>query len=225
MARQADGRILVAGRSTAAGAVVARLRATGALDPDFGGDGRVTLPGGGQRECRARAAGRPDRRRGQRERQRDDDRRRACSQRLARHDVRRRRHRDDRLRLARRPRPRRGAAAGRQDRRRRLHAGRRGRRGRAPQRRRLSRHDVRRRREGDRRLRRRDVRQRGCAPAPTAGSSSPASGPAATTSRWRACWAEHMRAVRAGRHGGRTRPPAAPPPEPEESRCPTHGSS
>jgi uncharacterized delta-60 repeat protein len=47
MARQADGRILVAGRSTAAGAVVARLRATGALDPDFGGDGRVTLPGGG----------------------------------------------------------------------------------------------------------------------------------------------------------------------------------
>jgi uncharacterized delta-60 repeat protein len=47
MARQVDGRILVAGRSTAAGAVVARLRATGALDPDFGGDGRVTLPGGG----------------------------------------------------------------------------------------------------------------------------------------------------------------------------------
>jgi uncharacterized delta-60 repeat protein len=47
MARQANGRILVAGRSTAAGAVVARLRATGALDPDFDGDGRVTLPGGG----------------------------------------------------------------------------------------------------------------------------------------------------------------------------------
>jgi uncharacterized delta-60 repeat protein len=47
MARQADGRIVVAGRSTATGAVVARLRATGALDPDFGGDGRVTLPGGG----------------------------------------------------------------------------------------------------------------------------------------------------------------------------------
>jgi uncharacterized delta-60 repeat protein len=47
MARQADGRIVVAGRSTTAGAVVARLRATGALDPDFGGDGRVTLPGGG----------------------------------------------------------------------------------------------------------------------------------------------------------------------------------
>jgi uncharacterized delta-60 repeat protein len=47
VARQADGRILVAGRSTAAGAVVARLRATGVLDPAFGGDGRVTLPGGG----------------------------------------------------------------------------------------------------------------------------------------------------------------------------------
>jgi uncharacterized delta-60 repeat protein len=47
IARQANGRILVAGRSTAGGAVVARLRATGALDPDFGGDGRVTLPGAG----------------------------------------------------------------------------------------------------------------------------------------------------------------------------------
>lgn len=47
MARQANGRILVAGRSSAGGAVVARLRADGALDPDFGGDGRVTLPGGG----------------------------------------------------------------------------------------------------------------------------------------------------------------------------------
>jgi uncharacterized delta-60 repeat protein len=47
MARQANGRILVAGRSSVGGAVVARLRATGALDPDFGGDGRVTLPGGG----------------------------------------------------------------------------------------------------------------------------------------------------------------------------------
>jgi uncharacterized delta-60 repeat protein len=46
LARQANGRILVAGRSTVAGAVVARLRATGALDPDFGGDGRVTLGGG-----------------------------------------------------------------------------------------------------------------------------------------------------------------------------------
>jgi uncharacterized delta-60 repeat protein len=47
IARQADGRILVVGRSSVAGAVVARLRATGVLDPDFGGDGRVTLPGGG----------------------------------------------------------------------------------------------------------------------------------------------------------------------------------
>ncbi|HEX5900289.1 MAG TPA: hypothetical protein VFY32_12875 [Solirubrobacteraceae bacterium] len=47
MVRQADGRIVVTGRSTAAGAVVARLRATGALDPDFGVGGRVTLPGGG----------------------------------------------------------------------------------------------------------------------------------------------------------------------------------
>jgi uncharacterized delta-60 repeat protein len=47
MARQADGRILVAGRSSPGGAVVARLRATGALDPDFGSGGRVTLPGGG----------------------------------------------------------------------------------------------------------------------------------------------------------------------------------
>jgi uncharacterized delta-60 repeat protein len=47
MAVQANGRILVAGRSSAAGAVVARLRANGALDPDFGAGGRVTLPGGG----------------------------------------------------------------------------------------------------------------------------------------------------------------------------------
>ena len=46
VARQANGRIVVAGHSTVAGAVVARLRATGALDPDFNGDGRVTLPGG-----------------------------------------------------------------------------------------------------------------------------------------------------------------------------------
>ena len=45
MARQANGRILVAGRSTIAGAVVARLRTNGVLDPDFGGNGRVTLPG------------------------------------------------------------------------------------------------------------------------------------------------------------------------------------
>ena len=47
LVRQANGRILVAGQSSAAGAVVARLRANGALDPDFGADGRVTLPGGG----------------------------------------------------------------------------------------------------------------------------------------------------------------------------------
>jgi uncharacterized delta-60 repeat protein len=43
MARQADGRILVAGRASPGGAVVARLRATGALDPDFGAGGRLTL--------------------------------------------------------------------------------------------------------------------------------------------------------------------------------------
>lgn len=47
MARQANGRILVAGSSSIVGGVVARLRANGALDPDFGGDGRVPLPGGG----------------------------------------------------------------------------------------------------------------------------------------------------------------------------------
>src|SRR4051812_19131915 len=47
MARQANGRILVAGRSSAGGAVVTRLRANGVLDPDFGGSGKVTLPGGG----------------------------------------------------------------------------------------------------------------------------------------------------------------------------------
>jgi uncharacterized delta-60 repeat protein len=43
MAHQADGRILVAGRASPGAAVVARLRATGALDPDFGTGGRVTL--------------------------------------------------------------------------------------------------------------------------------------------------------------------------------------
>jgi uncharacterized delta-60 repeat protein len=47
MARQANGRILVAGGSSVGGAVVARLRANGELDPQFDGDGRVTLPGGG----------------------------------------------------------------------------------------------------------------------------------------------------------------------------------
>jgi uncharacterized delta-60 repeat protein len=47
LARQADGRLVVAGRSSAAGAVVTRLRPDGALDPDFDTDGRVTLPWGG----------------------------------------------------------------------------------------------------------------------------------------------------------------------------------
>jgi uncharacterized delta-60 repeat protein len=46
MARQADGRILLAGRSTTAGAVVARLRPNGAPDPDFAGDGKLTLGDG-----------------------------------------------------------------------------------------------------------------------------------------------------------------------------------
>ena len=46
IARQANGRILIAGRSTTAGAVVARLRANGVLDPIGGGDGRVTVGGG-----------------------------------------------------------------------------------------------------------------------------------------------------------------------------------
>jgi uncharacterized delta-60 repeat protein len=48
MARQANGRILIAGLSrptqigaTTGGAIVARLRANGALDPDFDGDGRL----------------------------------------------------------------------------------------------------------------------------------------------------------------------------------------
>jgi uncharacterized delta-60 repeat protein len=45
IARQADARILVAGQSSAVGAVVVRLRTNGALDTDFDGDGRVTLPG------------------------------------------------------------------------------------------------------------------------------------------------------------------------------------
>ena len=52
MARQANGRILVAGLSSPTfptdetlGAIVTRLRAIGELDPDFAGDGRLTLPG------------------------------------------------------------------------------------------------------------------------------------------------------------------------------------
>jgi uncharacterized delta-60 repeat protein len=48
-ARQADGRIVVAGRSLGSGAVVARLRANGTLDPDFDGDGRLMLPGAAKR--------------------------------------------------------------------------------------------------------------------------------------------------------------------------------
>ena len=47
LARQSNGRILLAGRSTTEGAVIARLRPNGALDPDFAGDGKLTLPGGG----------------------------------------------------------------------------------------------------------------------------------------------------------------------------------
>jgi len=47
MARQRNGRILLAGHSTVAGAIVARLRAGGALDPDFGDGGRLTLGGNG----------------------------------------------------------------------------------------------------------------------------------------------------------------------------------
>ena len=56
IARQANGRILVAGRSVptttgavvaVGGGVVARLRTNGTLDPDFDGDGRLMLPGGG----------------------------------------------------------------------------------------------------------------------------------------------------------------------------------
>ena len=56
MARQADGRILVAGRSSPSGAVVARLRATGVLDPDFGSGGARDAPRGRQPQRRARAA-------------------------------------------------------------------------------------------------------------------------------------------------------------------------
>src|SRR5689334_5639911 len=43
MARQANGRIVIAGRASPGGAIVARLRANGSLDPDFDGGGRVTL--------------------------------------------------------------------------------------------------------------------------------------------------------------------------------------
>src|SRR5262245_984517 len=47
-ARQADGRIVVGGRSSHGGAVVARLRANGTLDPDVDGDGRLMLPVDGE---------------------------------------------------------------------------------------------------------------------------------------------------------------------------------
>jgi uncharacterized delta-60 repeat protein len=56
MARQADGRILVAGRSSSGGGVVARLRATGVLDPTSATGGRVTLPGAAASTASARAA-------------------------------------------------------------------------------------------------------------------------------------------------------------------------
>lgn len=44
MARQANGRILIAGSSDVSGGVVVRLRSTGVLDPDFNG-GHVSIPG------------------------------------------------------------------------------------------------------------------------------------------------------------------------------------
>jgi len=52
MARQANGRIVVVGRSSPTfptdetlGAIVTRVRANGELDPDFAGTGKITLPG------------------------------------------------------------------------------------------------------------------------------------------------------------------------------------
>jgi uncharacterized delta-60 repeat protein len=47
MARQANGRIVIAGRTDPGGAVVARVRTTGVLDPDFATDGRLAFHGGG----------------------------------------------------------------------------------------------------------------------------------------------------------------------------------
>ena len=65
MARQANGRILVAGLSrpteigaTTGGAIVARFRANGLLDPDFDGDGRLMFGTGSVRAVLAQ----PDRR-------------------------------------------------------------------------------------------------------------------------------------------------------------------
>jgi uncharacterized delta-60 repeat protein len=52
MARQANGRIIVVGRSLPTfpqdetlGAIVTRVRSNGELDPDFAGTGKITLPG------------------------------------------------------------------------------------------------------------------------------------------------------------------------------------
>ena len=74
MARQANGRILIAGSSDVAGGVVVRLRTTGVLDPDFDG-GHVSIPGAVDAERGVRAAGPQDRRRGQHRRAREDGRR------------------------------------------------------------------------------------------------------------------------------------------------------
>jgi uncharacterized delta-60 repeat protein len=46
LARQANGRILIAGRSTTAGAIVARLLANGKLDGTFGAGGKLSLGSG-----------------------------------------------------------------------------------------------------------------------------------------------------------------------------------
>ena len=129
-ARQANGRILVAGQSRPtlstgeSKAVVARLRAIGALDPDFAGDGRVELPAW---RAPARSSVQPDRKivvAGN-----PPDSSVMMVMRLNPNgtpdtDVRRRRHGDDRLRRPGRPRQRRGAPAGREDRRRGLRRGR-----------------------------------------------------------------------------------------------------
>ena len=190
IARQADGRILVVGRSSARrrrGRAAARdRRARPGLRRRRARDAARRR----RRQRRARAARPQHRRRGQRERERDDDRHPPEARRLARHGLRQRRHDHGRLRLTRQTPRRRGAPAGRQDRHRRLHAGRRGRRRRAPERQRIPRRHVRRRREGDHRVRGRDVRQRRRAGARTGGSSSPARRRAATTSPWRACAAD-----------------------------------
>jgi len=60
MARQANGRILVAGRSSADGAVVARLRTNGTLDPAFDGDGTATIDFGSLSDLASDAALQPD---------------------------------------------------------------------------------------------------------------------------------------------------------------------